>query len=93
MSEKLKPCPFCGCRNVTFIKLGSSSEGYAHMGVCDDCQAEGPAGERQETAVELWNARVGAFGNNLLANQIAKRLEVPHDERLLYTILRMLSPS
>ena len=42
MSEKLKPCPFCGCENIDH----NTSEGYAF---CVDCGVM--------VDIDLWNTR------------------------------------
>ena len=55
MSEKLKPCPFCGNEAVLF----TGGEHLAYVG-CVKCGAKLPAcfGENKEAeAVEAWNRR------------------------------------
>lgn len=58
MSEpKLKPCPFCGSKNLIFSKLG-----YCEVR-CLDCHAIGPVAygatqrQREEEAANRWNRR------------------------------------
>ena len=48
---KLKPCPFCGGENL--LTEPSNDESYVH---CQDCKADGPAGDYVECE-KLWNNR------------------------------------
>lgn len=60
-SEALKPCPFCGCKNVYPVSpsLGNS----AWRVFCDDCSAEGPciqsynSDEAEARCQWVWNIR------------------------------------
>ena len=57
MSEKLKPCPFCGGNN---IGIGSD------VIVCDcGCHMYG-AFETEEEAIQIWNKRVSSSNHNRL---------------------------
>ena len=58
MSEKLKPCPFCGGEDI-FPRWIIASDLYHCM--CDNvkCQARGPKRLTKEEAIEAWNRRVG----------------------------------
>lgn len=57
--EQLKPCPFCGSKNVLLEEYVSSCNIK-----CSDCDTEGPrsmiyANEHgKEKAIEAWNARL-----------------------------------
>lgn len=54
MSEKLKPCPFCGGNNL-------SVEGITFYWVeCIDCNASISGHETEEQAIEAWNRRASA---------------------------------
>lgn len=55
MSEKLKPCPFCGSPNIDPKGWGSTqTSGPA----CDDCGASaGSSFKSEEENVEAWNRR------------------------------------
>ncbi|WP_039858137.1 Lar family restriction alleviation protein [Novosphingobium pentaromativorans] len=52
--SELKPCPFCGSRDVGYFE-----HVYArHFSVmCKSCGAEGPPRSEHEEAARLWNAR------------------------------------
>lgn len=54
---KLKPCPFCGSRNVYVEQI--SSGGYFNV-CCGNCLANVPLSGSQETAVAAWNCRTNA---------------------------------
>lgn len=49
--EKLKPCPFCGGKN---IRVWNTS---THWVSCDDCLASTACALTEEAAVEYWNRR------------------------------------
>ena len=55
MTEKLKPCPFCGSKNVTVCELYPSS--YAR---CRACGAEGSLRDSHDEAAAAWNRRTDA---------------------------------
>jgi Lar family restriction alleviation protein len=50
---ELKPCPFCGCKNINLIDY--------HGGIvfvqCDDCCATFPHFDTKEEAINAWNRR------------------------------------
>lgn len=52
MSEKLKPCPFCGSENVRF-------EGEKHAVVCMRCKARGCIAPTEDASLDMWNDRAG----------------------------------
>lgn len=55
MSEELKPCPFCGGKNLYRHK---DSDGLGQTWVwCADCGASGPVKEERSHAIEAWNRR------------------------------------
>lgn len=63
---ELKPCPFCGCKDITVqVHEGSCVLFYYVTVWCNNCEAEGPphdwtkAGEDEcrIEAIELWNKR------------------------------------
>jgi len=56
MTEKLKPCPFCGSRNVYH---GSYTITKPHIfgADCDNCDAKGPIKDNKEDAAKAWNTR------------------------------------
>ena len=60
MSEELKPCPFCGSRNVNDTTPPpdmSDCEEQTYYWVCPDCVCCGPIAESVELATKAWNAR------------------------------------
>ena len=57
MTEKLKPCPFCGSRSVYVEQIGSGC--YFNV-CCCNCLANVPLSGSRETAVEAWNRRPNA---------------------------------
>ncbi len=51
--EELKPCPFCGGKDLKFSKV--------YSWICcknKECQVEGPMKRTEEKAIEAWNRRV-----------------------------------
>ena len=57
MTEKLKPCPFCGSNDVTVNEVYPSS--YAR---CRVCGAEGGLRSSHDEAAAAWNSRTDAKG-------------------------------
>lgn len=51
MTDNLLPCPFCEGNNVDCWNVGWWAV------LCDDCDARGPAAQRQEAAIAAWNRR------------------------------------
>lgn len=51
MNEELKPCPFCGGKNV---RIWDISTPYVQ---CYDCLASTACGNTQEEAIKYWNRR------------------------------------
>lgn len=51
MSEKLKPCPFCGSENIRF-------ESEKHAVVCVRCKARGSIAPSEDMSRDMWNYRV-----------------------------------
>lgn len=55
VKRKLKPCPFCGCREIRI----TSSDYYPHWAVCLDCGAKVQGGTYdEEDSIRAWNRRV-----------------------------------
>ena len=59
MSEKLKPCPFCGQRGV----LRYEQCGDAVIVVCDTCGFSGSFGADYKEAAYRWNRRAEVKGD------------------------------
>ena len=53
MSNKLKPCPFCGSTETFFI-CGALP---TFRVCCANCYAWGPLSEEKKEATEAWNRR------------------------------------
>lgn len=51
MSEELKPCPFCGGKN---IHIWNTNTPYVQ---CYDCLASTACGNTNEEAIKIWNRR------------------------------------
>ena len=66
MSEKLKPCPFCGCESPRF-------ENDKHAVVCIRCKARGCLAPTEDALRDMWNDRVSDDHAELM--KIAKMLE------------------
>lgn len=101
MSEKLKPCPFCGSANVdVFSSFGDPSTDENIMNVeCINCGAQGSSAKGEEKAVAVWNKRAGGNGavnTELLAvvknlaesNNYARFKELQQDARKLIQQMR-----
>lgn len=50
----LKPCPFCGSKNIILISSHNKTWNYA---TCDDCNSDGPMADTPEDAKKKWNNR------------------------------------
>jgi len=53
MSEKLKPCPFCGSKR---IEIASNIQ-KGNFVYCTNCKASTNIAFRKEDAIYLWNKR------------------------------------
>lgn len=58
--DKIKPCPFCGAKEIAVLKdtsllFGEDFTRY-HV-ICKNCAAQIFRGEREE-AIDAWNMRV-----------------------------------
>ena len=51
MNEELKPCPFCGGKNM---RIWNTSTPWVS---CDDCLANTAYGTTKEEAIKIWNRR------------------------------------
>ncbi len=54
MKEKLKPCPFCGSKNIV-IEGGPISGGFC--ATCNSCFAVGSWSHCEDEAIKTWNER------------------------------------
>lgn len=55
MSEKLKPCPFCGYDDT---QVSDEQNGF-EFGWCPECGSVGPTHPTQAEAITAWNTRAG----------------------------------
>lgn len=55
MTEKLKPCPFCGSDEPYKTRL----DDFTYVIQCLACGATGPYELNTDEAVEAWNRRAG----------------------------------
>ena len=53
MTDKLKPCPFCGSDDV-HIKV---FDDFATAVECNFCETTGPTAYLEENAIDGWNRR------------------------------------
>lgn len=51
---ELKPCPFCGSKNIVLTSHGA----VIVFVQCDDCCATFPHFDSEEEAINTWNRRV-----------------------------------
>lgn len=58
-APELKPCPFCGARDV-FVER--RTDGYSWEVTCDaaECSVAGPVRATKREAIAAWNTRVDA---------------------------------
>lgn len=60
---KLKPCPFCGSKEIGIEASGNTDTDYVYFGYCWDCGGNGPIKDTEEKAAEGWNNRAGGESN------------------------------
>lgn len=58
----LKPCPFCGSRDVAIMREGKSNKSAAYRVVCRQCKTRGP-----KFCVQPWH-----LGNKFVAQGDAR---------------------
>lgn len=51
----LKPCPFCGAKNVLDLTLVGDRDSYVVR--CFACHADGPPADTRVEAMQAWNTR------------------------------------
>ena len=65
MSEELKPCPFCGSKDIKFAVFDAKDGGAIACMMCKICEACGPTVDTRPTegeaeyndAISAWNRR------------------------------------
>lgn len=58
MTDELRRCPFCGCKDI-FIPKDDNNETFGWAS-CGECQAEGPLmarGSDESVIAKAWNKR------------------------------------
>ena len=59
MSDEIKPCPFCGCTDISMYTNGSDLDNYSYVVECDGCGCILDTGfDSEERAIEEWNHRI-----------------------------------
>lgn len=67
MNKELKPCPFCGSKNIMLDVKERGYGEFVHIAFCNGCGASGPEAEGalsltwhpdEQSAVAAWNKRV-----------------------------------
>ncbi len=80
MSEKLKPCPFCG-GDASIYEVTSEEENFSgYMVSCDDCGCGTTAFDVQDMAVQSWNKRIAHEREKEILQIITALVEARHDE-------------
>lgn len=51
MDEELKPCPFCGSKEVNLM-----DDGVFYVS-CFNCSTDGPMSDTDRGAIKAWNTR------------------------------------
>ena len=57
MSEKLKPCPFCGSKWTQVRYSNNPFDKNRYRAECTDCYAVTKACNNEQDAIEAWNRR------------------------------------
>jgi Lar family restriction alleviation protein len=57
MTDKLKPCPFCGGDNVDVFNWEVTFQGDYFKAYCKDCDFELKPQRTEEEAIKAWNTR------------------------------------
>lgn len=57
-SPELKPCPFCGSKEVEVYRPEAAA--WSAVITCNACMAWGPEAKENEDAAERWNSRADA---------------------------------
>lgn len=55
--DELKPCPFCGSKDIGVYEIRSENCSVFHYVLCRTCWAKSIADFKQEIAVKAWNRR------------------------------------
>lgn len=57
MTEKLKPCPFCGGEGRVFEDTSFGVDNPLYRVFCGMCLVKTDTAYRREDAIEIWNRR------------------------------------
>lgn len=69
--KKLKPCPFCGCKNIrTWIDGRYYPKHELYFVECDndECKCRTDVFENKDEAIKVWNRRVRYGKEKILFN-------------------------
>lgn len=63
IADRIKPCPFCGSKDVDVASIGGAQSIYQVWVYCKNCNAEGPdksnlSSDSKKEAIAAWNRRV-----------------------------------
>ena len=58
--DKLKRCPFCGCKSIEIIRIKDSflDTGETYHAKCKNCNIKTQLYGRKTDVIETWNRRV-----------------------------------
>ena len=59
---ELKPCPFCGYKNIQILVDKNEYLYYRYFSQCQRCGASAKRGRTKEEAIDAWNRRVDNGG-------------------------------
>ena len=96
MSEKLKPCPFCGSSNVDWFRsFGDPSTNENIVNVqCINCGAQGASKLGEKNAIDVWNKRAGSGAINsemlTIISNMAECDSYPHYKELKDTARKLI---
>jgi len=61
MADKLKPCPFCGCKEIDVMggyeDFYEDFQPHLYYCECEDCRATSGLTVERKDAIKKWNAR------------------------------------
>ncbi len=57
MTEKLKPCPFCGGEEISVGSFGAASGTFLHYVKCEECDGASTNHQFEDEAIAAWNRR------------------------------------
>lgn len=87
---EMKPCPFCGQREVAVIKRHDAEHPFTLYSLvqCASCLAEGPLALDADEAVEMWNRRASKADEIAAALRTTGTTAEKLTERIITAIMR-----